>query len=326
MEVRLAYGLVTEKHTDFYLPGSFPVVFERSTNNRYQMEGAFGMSGSHNYDRLLVSPDGMKHIEVSRAGAGDIDLVRRPWWLPTWLPLLGWSRWVDAGYSGSALTLRWVRNPEHFELAQYDGAIEYYLPCEDKEFCLLDGIRKGSGEALHFDRDGRRNLQDLVAPGNNWMKFTHDPSDEAGARVTEIEDRTGRRVKYGYNAKGQLATVWYANGEVLAYEYDDQQDLLSVKVGGAGGVQRTLVTNAYEKGRLASQTLGSGETYKYLYWNGRDERVQWAQMTAPDGTVYVLSFGPDGAAIRSHGPGGEVEEPVTTKKMAGTAALSLAKG
>ncbi len=109
IELRLANGLLTEKHTDFFLPGAIPIRLERATSNSWQMVSAFGMSGSHNYDRYLISFDGMKHISIASAGTTDVGLIRRP----SWLSLFALNTWVDSDASGSALKLLWKTKPRN---------------------------------------------------------------------------------------------------------------------------------------------------------------------------------------------------------------------
>ncbi len=301
MEVRLAYGFLTEKHTDFYLPGQVPIRLERALMNQYQMPAAFGLSGSHNYDRYLTSRDGMRHISVASAGTVDVGLRRRP----MWLNMLNFNTWTDTEYSGRTLLLKWFGGAEeHFELTRYDGAVESYMPCEDSQVCYLNGYNDGRGGTLAFERDGRRNLLSVKAGDGRWLRLSHDGSPEAGIleagiRVSEIADSQGRRVKYGANAKGQLSSVTYPDGEVMGYEWDHAQNLLSVKAGSMGGPQTTLVTNGYEQGRLVSQRLADGSVYKYEYRAGTDEAVpRWTVVTAPDGTVYEVGFGWYGAFVR----------------------------
>jgi len=49
-------------------------------------------------------------------------------------------------------------------------------------------------------------------------------------RIAAIDDSRGRTVAYGYDELGRLASVTYPSGEVLHYEYDGMQHLLTFSV------------------------------------------------------------------------------------------------
>ena len=296
VELRLANGLLIEKHTDFFLPGPVPIRLERATSNNWQMVSAFGMSGSHNYDRYLISSDGMKHISIASAGSTDVGLTRRP----SWLSLFAFSTWVDSEASGSALKLRWKARPtEHFDLTRFNGEIESYLPCTDADICYLSGYQDPTGQTLIVERDQQRNLLSLSAPGGNWVRVTHDQNPEVKIRITDITDSQGHRVKYAYNHKGQLSEVAYPSGEVLSYEYDGNQNLLSVGASFGGEPKVTLITNRYDRGHLVAQTLADGRTYSYDFQPAANGKFARAWVRSPDGTLYQIEIGRSGAAIRA---------------------------
>ncbi|WP_128915616.1 RHS repeat domain-containing protein [Granulicella sibirica] len=302
IELRLANGLLTEKHTDFFLPGAIPIRLERATSSRWQMASAFGMSGSHNYDRYLGSFDGMRHMVIASAGSSDVGLTRHP----SWLPLLLLNTWVDSDLSGSALKLRWVASPaEHFDLTRYNGEVDSYLPCTDVEVCYLNAYEDATGQKLIFERDSQRNLLSLRASSGSWVRLTHDSNPEVKIRVTEISDSQGRKVKYAYNQRGQLSEAAYPSGEVLSYEYDGAQNLLSVASSLGGGPKLPLITNRYERGHLVAQTLTDGHTYRYAFLEVSNGVIARAQVTAPDGTLFQIAFGRDGAAIHADEQGSE---------------------
>lgn len=169
-ELRLRYGLLTEKHTDFYLPGPIPIRFERAMTNRWLMPQAFGLSGSHNYDRYLTASDFMSRMRVVNPGSGDTALTRSPAWMI--LPPL--SKWVDTDASGSNLALRWRALPsEHLELKRFNGEIESYMPCTDAQLCYLNGYRNSNGESLAMQRDSARRLLSLSSAQNQWLNFSY---------------------------------------------------------------------------------------------------------------------------------------------------------
>ena len=296
IELRLHYGLLTEKHTDFYLPGQVPIRFERATSNRWLMPMAFGISGSHNYDRYLSSHDAMRHITISNAGSGDDVLVR----VPKWLSFLAINKWIDVDASGSNLSLRWRNAPTpHFDLTRFNGEVESYMPCVDSELCYLNGYRSSNGGVLTMLRDSHRRLTSLSAPQNSWLHINYNSHADAENRITDILDSRGRHVGYSYNSRNQLATVTYPSGEVLSYTYDELQNLVSVSVAAdAEAAPTVLITNHFRNGRLVSQLLADGSTYSYDYFPSGGGQATMASVHAPNGTIYDLSFGTEGAAVR----------------------------
>jgi YD repeat-containing protein len=296
IEIRLRYGLLTEKHTDFYLPGPVPIRFERATSNRWLMPVAFGVSGSHNYDRYLASHDGMRHISVSNAGSGDTSLVR----VPAWLSFLAFNKWTDINASESNLTLRWRAAPvEHFDLSRYNGEVENYMPCADSEICYMNGYRSSNGSVLAMQRDSRRRLTSISAPQENWLRLNYDLQHVTQNRITDILDSRGRRIFYRYDTQGQLASVSYPSGEVISYRYDSLQNLISVSAApNATASTTTLITNHFLNGRLVSQIFDDGSVYSYRYLPAGGGEASMAAVQAPDGTTYTLTFGSEGAAVR----------------------------
>jgi len=80
-EVDLRIGLLIDKHTDFYLPGSIPIEFRRATRDGWKGPMAFGLSGNHNYDKFLQSAD-VRRIKAVEEDGGGYELDRTPSWLP----------------------------------------------------------------------------------------------------------------------------------------------------------------------------------------------------------------------------------------------------
>ena len=298
-EVDLRLSLLIDKHTDFYLPDTVPIMFQRATRDGWKGPMGFGISGSHNYDKYLMSAD-MRRITVLQSDGGRYELDREPAWLPV-LPLV---KFVDADYSGKLLELRWRSSPfEHFDLKRFNGEVETYLPCDGpKVLCYLVGYRNLQGEQLRFERDGRRRLTQLTSPKKNWLRLSYG----AGDRIAAIDDSRGRTVLYRYDERGRLVSVTYPSGEFFRYEYDDTQHLLTFSVApNAKTAPRLLLRNEYQDGRLIKQTLAGGEIYTYSY---DPEPIHRATVHAPDGRIFDLVISDWDSTIRERDQQSDPEE------------------
>jgi YD repeat-containing protein len=293
-QVKLEFGMLTVRHSDFYQPGAVPIEFERATSDWWKSSSlAFGRSGSHNYDQYLGSWDEMRHISVVSTGGRSEPLVR----IPEWLPVLPFNRWVDQYGSGKMAELRWRPGPpEHFDLTRYTGEVESYLPCDDKTICYLDGLRGPHGEILSFERDGERSLTRLTGRDGHWLSFSYGP----GKRISSIIDNRGRQVTYLYDERGFLTGVSYPSGETLQYAYDNDGHLVAFSAApGAAEPARLLLRNEYEQGRLSRQTLADGKVFEYRYkGTASSEPVSAASVTRPDGTVLIFAMSEDGTTVR----------------------------
>ena len=297
-EVDLRLGLLIDKHTDFNLPDSVPIEFQRATRDGWSFSNAFGISGTHNYDEYLYSADNIRVSVIHSDGWRD-ELVRVPrWGIP-----LAFAKYVDTDYSGRYYEMRWHAGPfEHYDLKRFDGEVKTFLPCAGRALCYLTGFRNERGEELKFDRDGSRKLTQLTSPNKSWLHLNY----EAGGRVAAIGDSQGRTVRYGYDVRGQLVSVTYPSGEIYIYTYDGTQHLLTFSVvQNAGAVPRLLLTNEYIEGMIARQTLVDGATYTYRYHRAKDGSIDAAIVRSSDGRVFDVHVLGGGSIVR------ERDVPVT---------------
>ncbi len=291
-ELDLRLGLLIDRHTDFHLPDSIPIDFERVTRDGWTGPMAFGLSGTHNYDRFLGSND-MVTIDVIQNDGGRYHLGR----LPRWLPVLALNRYVDEGYSGNLLELRWAATPfEHFDLKRFNGETETYLPCGSSDLCYQVGFRDSSGKVLEFQRDTDRRLTRLASPGGKWIALRYGTA----GHIREIEDSTGRIVSYTYDDKNRLTGVTYPSGEIYSYTYDDNQHLLTFSVApDAQTAPTVMLRNSYDHNRVASQTLADGTVFRYSYRLRGKDTIQVATIGTPEGkTLDVFMIGDRQSAIR----------------------------
>jgi YD repeat-containing protein len=283
-EVYLSSGLLVDRHTDFNLPDTIPIQFQRVTRDGWSGTNPFGISGTDSYDEYLWSADNIR-ISIVHADSNRDNLVR----IPIWLPILSLVKYVDTDYSGKYYEMRWQTSPfEHYDLKRYDGEVKTYLSCSNSKYlCYLTGYRNAQGQELKFERDGSRRLTRLISPNGNWLQLSYGPNDH----IIEINDSRGRTVRYGYDEHNRLITVTYPSGEVYHYEYDSTQHLLTFSLSpDAKSAPRVLLRNEYESGRVTKQTFAEGATYTYSYTVASDGSVIAASVHTPDGRVFTIEF------------------------------------
>lgn len=292
-QVDLRLGLLIDKHTDFYMPDTIPIRFERNTRDGWKGSMGFGSSGTHNYDSFLGSYDGMSTVTLFQPDGGNYHLKR----VPSWLSTLSLVKYVDADYSGKLLELRWKTDGfEHFDLKRYNGVIETYLPCDTKSPpCFQSGSRNAQGQQLIFSRDSHRNLTQLTSPNKSWLRLSYG----TGNRIAEITDSRGRTVHYRYDEHGRLTSVAYPTGEIFYYEYDSTQHLLTVSTAPDVNTKPlVLMRNEYEHGKITKQTFADGKTYTYSYNPPDADSVNSATVRTPDGTTFDLGITEWSSSIR----------------------------
>jgi YD repeat-containing protein len=295
-EVYLNSGLLIDRHTDFNLPDTVPIQFQRATRDGWSGSNPFGTSGTDSYDEFLSSANNVR-ISVVHADSNRDNLLRVPLWLPA-LPLV---KYVDTDYSGKYYEMRWRSAPfEHYDLKRYDGEVKTYLPCNSPtEMCYLTGIRNAQGQELKFERDSSRRLLRLTSPNGSGLRLSYGPSNH----ITEIDDSRGRVVRYGYDEQNRLISVTYPSGEVFHYEYDATQHLLTFSVApDAQTAPRLVLRNEYTNGKIIRQTLGNGAAYNYSYTLANDGSVNGASVRAPDGRIFNIDIGDDYSTVREQTP------------------------
>jgi len=295
-EFDLRLGLLINRHTDFDLPDSVPIQFQRATRDGWSGSNPFGISGTDNYDEFLQSADNV-NISVVHSDGGQEGLVR----VPAWLPILKLVKYIDTDYSGKYYEMRWQTSPfEHYDLKRWDGAVKTYLPCDSpKVICYLTGIRNAQGQPLKFERDAARRLTQLTSPNGSWLRLSYGPS----SHIVEIDDSRGRSVRYGYDVGNRLTTVTYPSGAVFHYEYDSTQHLLTFSVAPDEiTAPRLMLRNEYTNGRVTKQIFANGDSYTYNYTQAKNGSISAVNVQAPDGRVFNIDVGEESSIVRVHAP------------------------
>src|SRR5205823_322796 len=109
-------------------------------------------------------------------------------------------------------------------------------------------------------------------------------------RITEARDNIGRTVGYTYDANGNLHTVTDPEHHVTTYTYTGSNQLATI----TDGRNITYLTNTYQDGRIASQTLADpSATYQFAYTVAGAGTITQTDVTDPRGHIERLTFNAD---------------------------------
>jgi RHS repeat-associated protein len=275
--IDVATGEMVMSATDVSLPGTLPLVLERSYVSGHTCGGWFGRTWAATLDqRLEMDAKGVVYV------ADDGMLLRYPVPRPDaqTLPVSG-PRWP----------LHWDGKP--------GGTMTVHIPERGRTLHFAPLPTAGATElALHAvtDRNDHR-ITIGYSPEGHPAKITHSggyrlavDTDPEKLRITALRllgagpsERGVTLVSFGYNAAGDLAEVVNSTGEALRYTYDAEHrvtawtDRNDTKFGYVydrnGRVLRTVGSDGMMTGRLhyddAARTtvytdsLGNRTTYVY---------------------------------------------------------------
>jgi len=221
--VDLATGNKYRFERDLWLPGPLPLVFARHYNSRNRHAGALGPGWSHSLETRVAIVRGARGLGLQVIQGDGRRIVFEP----------------DPGRRG-----RW-RTPH-----VTDGVIERTADALPASAEAPPADRHGwawrvpGGRTLRFDRHGRlRSVaqagavrlvvepdahgRTVAATGGHparlelrWIETPHGP------RLAALAVQGRERVRYAYDAAGQLASVSWPDGRERRFRYDDPVDPL----------------------------------------------------------------------------------------------------
>jgi predicted Zn-dependent protease len=275
-EVNLERAALVVRHTDLLVADVLPLVFTRCYWMWDELSRSFGVGWTHPYDILpvgsrnpytyldLLMPDGGLPLRFDRISAG--------------------TGYADAVYEHTASEtpfrnsqIRW--NGNGWDLRLQDGGLflfpENYGGTKPHHGAATE-VRDGQGHAIHFVRDGDRNLQLLTSPAGHFIRIEHDRE----SRVTLASDDAGHAVNYAYDVGGRLASV-VSDGRTWRYDY---RDTLMTRIQAPNG--RDVLQVRYRGDAIAAIVLGDGRTFKFTFVASETPqgRAGEATVEAPDGT------------------------------------------
>ncbi|MFG2297747.1 putative T7SS-secreted protein [Streptomyces sp. NPDC048603] len=258
--VDVATGRMLLPQTDLALPGSLPLVFERTFESSYRAGRWFGPNWASTIDqRLEIDPEGIVLVRED----GGIQLYPHPAPGVPVLPTHG-RRWPldrspDGGYT--------VTDPDHGTVRRFGatasagtGTAGAGGEADGDGVALLEEITDRNGVALTFEHDEDGVPLGITHSGGYRVRF-----ETADGRVTGLTLADGPRVlTYSYTG-GNLTEVVNSSGKPLRFGYDDQ-------------------------GRVTSWTDTNGHRFDYVY-DDADRCVSQAGTNGHMTTAFVYEDG-----------------------------------
>jgi RHS repeat-associated protein len=309
-------GLFTNQVTDLYLPGPMPITLTRAYRQGDTNSRAFGLATNFTYGMFLWSAQQYQQADLILPDGARVHYVRIS-------PGTGWTDAVfeTTSVPGPFYKSKIAWNGNGWDLTLKDGTVFVF-----GENAPLQAIRDRYGNQVTITRTNGQsgNITRVSSTGGRWITFTYD----SGNRITQAKDNMGRTVTYSYDANGRLTQVTDANGGITTYGWGP-----CPTPGVASCNQMTTITdprdvlvltNTYDaNARVATQTLGDGQsTYSFAYTPPTGEVTQ-ADVTDPRGKIHRTTFNADGYPTGETRALGTAEEQTTTyDRQAGTGLLN----
>lgn len=271
--VDVATGRMLLPQTDIALPGSLPLVFQRTFDSSYRAGGWFGPTWSSTVDqRLEIDSEGV----VFSCDEGSLLAYPHPAPGVPVMPTHG-RRWpldrVDDGYT--------VTDPD-------TGQVLHFVD-HTGELALLAQIDDRNGRYITFEYDDDTGAPtSIVHHGGYHLKLTTsegrvtalhlagaapDGSDQeilcygyTEGHLTEVTNSSGRPLRFGCDEQGRITSWTDTNGSHYDYVYDDL-DRCVYQSGANGHVESRFTwddTDPDTGMRLTSMTDGLGHTKRFM--------------------------------------------------------------
>ncbi|MFD7499704.1 RHS repeat-associated core domain-containing protein [Streptomyces sp. NPDC059850] len=285
--IDIATGAMLMEQTDLTLPGSLPLVFERTHLSSYRGGATFGPTWSCLLDeRIQLDSEGV--VFAAADGMRLVYPVPEPG-VPT-LPEKG-ERW-PLEWDGKPDGVMTVTDPQTGVVRTFtrpapteeSGAVHLWLDSlQDRNGARVDieralsgnplAIRHSGGYYVAIDTDAHRRVTALrlldEAPsiyepqgrdgaGTVVMRYAYD---EAG-NLAEVINSSNEPMRYMYDAEGRVTTWTDRNGTTFRYVYDP--DGRVIRTEGSDGVYNgTLEYDDAARTTTYTDSLGHRTTYRY---------------------------------------------------------------
>ncbi|MFE5774149.1 putative T7SS-secreted protein [Streptomyces sp. NPDC056485] len=276
--VDMATGRMLLPQTDIVLPGSLPLVFQRTFDSSHRSGRWFGPAWSSTVDqRLEIDAEGV----VFSCEEGSLLAYPHPAPGVPVMPTHG-RRWPLA------------RVHDGYTLTDSDSGRVWHFADHADGLALLVQIDDRNGRWIRFEHDEQGAPTSIVHHGGYHLKLTTshgrvtalrlagaagDAADQEILRygytdghLTEVTNSSGRPLRFGCDEQGRITSWTDTNDSRYDYVYDDQ-DRCVYQSGAHGHLESRFTWGDVDPAtglRTTSLTDGSGHTKRFVI----DERSQ----------------------------------------------------
>ncbi len=306
--VDVATGHMVLPQTDIVLPGTLPLVFQRSFESSYRAGRWFGPAWASTVDqRLEIDSQGVVLV------AEDGSLLAYPHPAPgvPVLPSHGPRHWsLD-------------REPDgYYTVTDPDSGHVRRFRAHDEGLALLVQLEDRNGNWIAFEHDDEGTPTGLVHSGGYHLTLTahegritalrlagaaEDGTDQeilrygyTAGHLTEVTGPSGLPLVFGYDERGRITSWTDTNGSRFDYVYDEH-DRCTAQSGANGHLNATFAYTgpAPDTGlRTAAVTDSLGHTTTYLI----DDRAQVVVETDPLGATTRSEYDRQGRLLSRTDP------------------------
>ncbi|ATO85126.1 Teneurin-3 [Actinoplanes sp. SE50] len=306
--VDCATGLFLHSETDLRLDDVLPIGLERTYRPGDPRSRAFGIGTTLTYDMFLWSAEQYRQVDLVLPDGGRVHYVRTS----------AGTGWSDAVFEHTGSPGEFYRSRISWGaaggwlLTLRDGTV-----LEFPQYRPLAAVRDRFGNRITITRDGDGRITQVTSPSGRWISF----ADDTNGRITQARDNLGRTVRYAYDTAGRLTQVTDPTGGITAYTYDSAHRMLSVTT--PAGIVK--VRNTYDShGRVATQTLADGGTWRFAYETGAGGRITRTVATDPRGVQRSTTFNAAGyATVETRAAGTPVGRSVTLSRDAANRVIGV---
>ncbi|MGW2601712.1 DUF6531 domain-containing protein [Streptomyces klenkii] len=289
--IDVATGAMLLPATDVTLPGSLPLVVERTHVSSYRAGAWFGPTWASTFDErvqldgdgvVYAAADGMRLVYPVPVPGEPVLPVKGPRLPLTW-----------DGRPGGVMT---IADPQTGITRTFGGLV----PTEEPGILQLplESVEDRNGARIDFERTATGTPTGIRHSGGSYVAVETDVIGDAGARVTALRlldeppspyepptapGRGTTLIRYGYDDAGNLTEVTNSSGKPLRFTYDAEGRITSwtdrngtsygYTYDTSGRVVRTEGSDGFLSGSLAydpetrtttvTDSLGNERTYRY---------------------------------------------------------------
>lgn len=284
--VNVANGTVLTSGVDFELPGPIPLQFERNyCSNWFDRDSPLGHGWSHTYDSKIWHE--LDTIVVQTGDGRELEFHTHEF------P----DRVMRAGHELhnpiERVTLR-SKGQFRWELEFADGVVHEFSPIQgeaqahrDRGMSRLVKIRDRVGEHVVLRYDERANLAEIVDSVQRTVKFEYDARGRIKTVWMPSADGKGWRqhASYAYSPEGDLIEAKDAVGKPMRFVYDDH---LLVQETNRNGLSFYFKYDGYGRHARCTRTWGDDGIYDHLISYDKEGMRTTVEDSLGNATVYAL--------------------------------------